>query len=276
MKLLPSILPAYKRFAIKACRDISFEFQKDGYEVIHRYSKHSFHITPGHKTPKTICLDDLGAESNIKHFGSECNVMAEVILSRYDLFISARLFMHKVREAMKSSGNNPMSGNVHVDMFVVDGKEEGKVGRSYHRKKKKAACAVELTDDGKVKRMYSIKIDNYSSRELKRLFNLHISEEACVTTDCWRGYRPIKKDYNIEQVESMGRINFKALHTMIHQVKSWLRTTCAWVSDSHIDKYFNEFCYRINRSQMKANIFNSLIRRMVDAEKFYHQDLICT
>ncbi|WP_430811930.1 MULTISPECIES: ATP-binding protein [unclassified Carboxylicivirga] len=94
MKLLPSILPAYQRFAIKACRDISFEFQKDGYEVIHRYSKHSFHITPGHKTPKTICLDDLGAESNIKHFGSECNVMAEVILSRYDLFISDRLITH--------------------------------------------------------------------------------------------------------------------------------------------------------------------------------------
>ncbi|WP_439182535.1 AAA family ATPase [Carboxylicivirga taeanensis] len=94
MKLMPTILQAHQRFAIKACRDISFEFQKDGYEVIHRYSKRSFSLSPGQKKPITICLDDLGAETNIKHFGSECNVLAEVLLSRYDLFISDRLITH--------------------------------------------------------------------------------------------------------------------------------------------------------------------------------------
>ena len=31
---------------------------------------------------------------------------------------TARLFMHKVRQAMKSSENNPMEGNVEVDEFV--------------------------------------------------------------------------------------------------------------------------------------------------------------
>ena len=35
---------------------------------------------------------------------------------------TARLFMHKVREAMKSSENNPMDGEVHVDEFVIGGK----------------------------------------------------------------------------------------------------------------------------------------------------------
>ncbi|MCU4177821.1 ATPase [Carboxylicivirga sp. N1Y90] len=94
MKLMQTILQQHQRFVLKACRDISFEFQKDGYDVIHRYSKRSFTIVPGSKTPKTICLDDLGAESNIKHFGSECNVLAEVILSRYDLFISDKLITH--------------------------------------------------------------------------------------------------------------------------------------------------------------------------------------
>jgi len=94
MKLMQTILQTHQRFAVKPCRDISFEFQKDGYDVIHRYSKRSFTISPGQKIPKTICLDDLGAESNIKHYGSECNVLAEVILSRYDLFISDQLITH--------------------------------------------------------------------------------------------------------------------------------------------------------------------------------------
>lgn len=47
---------------------------------------------------------------------------------------TARLFMHKIREAMKSSGKTPMEENVHVDEFVVGGKEQGKVGRSYNVK----------------------------------------------------------------------------------------------------------------------------------------------
>jgi transposase-like protein len=189
---------------------------------------------------------------------------------------TARLFMHKVREAMKSSGNQPMDGNVHIDEFVIGGKEEGKVGRSYNSKKKKVVCAVQLTDEGKVKRMYSIKIENYSSKELQKLFDAHISPEASVTTDLWKGYRPLMKEYAITQIESNGGLNFKALHTMIHQVKSWIRTTYSWVSEFNINRYLDEFCYRINRSLMKNNIFNNLIGRMVRAEKIYQAKLICS
>ncbi|BAX79327.1 DDE transposase [Labilibaculum antarcticum] len=49
---------------------------------------------------------------------------------------TARLFMHKVRVAMKSSGNYPMNGEINVDEFVVGGKEKGKVGRNYNSKRK--------------------------------------------------------------------------------------------------------------------------------------------
>ena len=141
---------------------------------------------------------------------------------------TTRLFMHKIREAMKSSGNNPMEGIVHVDEFVIGGKEKGKVGRSYNSKKKKIVCSLELTENGKVKRMYALKIDNYSSKELGAIFEQHISGQASVTTDQWRGYRPLSGEYNITQEKSAGGLNFKALHTMIHQLKSWLRTTYSY------------------------------------------------
>ncbi|MCT4616217.1 MAG: IS1595 family transposase, partial [Marinifilaceae bacterium] len=119
---------------------------------------------------------------------------------------TARLFMHKVRESMKSSMNSPMDGIVHVDEFVVggkeEGKEEGKVGRSYNSKKKKIVCAVELTDEGKVRRMYAMRIENYSHKQLKTIFKKHISNSASITTDQWRGYKPLQKEYNIEQIPS--------------------------------------------------------------------------
>jgi len=189
---------------------------------------------------------------------------------------TARLFMLKIREAMSSNENNPMDGIVNVDEFVLGGKEQGKIGRSYNAKKKKAVTAVELTKEGKVKRMYAMRIEDFSARSLQYMFIKHISRKAEITTDKWKGYRPISKAYNITQIESNNGLNFKAIHTMIHQIKSWIRTTYSWVSDFNINRYFNEFCFRINRSQSKATIFNNLITKMVSADKIYQKQIICS
>jgi len=188
---------------------------------------------------------------------------------------TARLFMHKVREAMKSSQSTPMDGTVHIDEFVVGGKEDDKPGRSYDSKKKKSICAVQLTDEGKVKRFYALRIKDFSSKSLSTIFDKHISFQAQVVTDQWKGYRPLMKDYHIEQIPSDNGSNFKALHTMIHQLKSWIRTTYSWVSEKNIERYFNEFCYRINRSQSKDSIFNNLIKRMVSTDNITHHQIIC-
>ena len=189
---------------------------------------------------------------------------------------TARLFMHKVREAMKSSENHPINGRVQVDEFVLGGKEEGKVGRSYDSKKKKIVCALQLTDTGNVKRMYALKIENFSAKELKRIFDKHIDAKASITTDLWKGYRPIAKEYDIKQIESNSGKNFKILHIMIHKIKSWIRDVYSWVSDFNINRYLNEFCYRLNRSQSKETVFNNIIKRMVKADKLYQSKIICS
>ena len=149
------------------------------------------------------------------------------------------------------------------------------MGRSYDSKKKKTVCAVQLTEAGKIKRMYAMKIDDFSSKSLRQIFDKHIDPKAKVRTDQWKGYRPLFSEYNITQIPSNNGGNFKALHTMIHQIKSWIRTTYSWVSEFNIDRYYTEFCYRINRSQNKKTIFNNLMRKMVTADKIYHHKLIC-
>lgn len=81
--------PNYK-FIIKTCRDISFEFIKDGYQTIHKYSNGN----NSYSEYRNYCFDDLGVETNLKYYGNECNVMAEIILSRYDIFISKQVITH--------------------------------------------------------------------------------------------------------------------------------------------------------------------------------------
>lgn len=90
MMILRLLLPAESRFIIKSCRDVSFEFNKEGYDTIQKYSRLSF---KNHE-PVVYCFDDLGTEKTLKHYGNECNIMAEVLLSRYDQFISRKLITH--------------------------------------------------------------------------------------------------------------------------------------------------------------------------------------
>jgi hypothetical protein len=75
---------------MKSCRDISFEFIEDGFSVIHKYSRGALY----QYLPKNYCFDDLGVESSLKYYGNECNVMAEVLLTRYDLFVAQNLITH--------------------------------------------------------------------------------------------------------------------------------------------------------------------------------------
>jgi AAA+ superfamily predicted ATPase len=81
-------------FIVKSCRDISFEFIKDGYDVVHRYTRQSFHKNGSVEIPKHYCFDDLGTENNLKYYGNECNILAEILLSRYDLFVTRKLITH--------------------------------------------------------------------------------------------------------------------------------------------------------------------------------------
>ena len=186
---------------------------------------------------------------------------------------TAWYFMQKVRKAMAISQKYPLSELVHVDEFTVGGKEEGKQGRSYDTKVKKAVIAVELTDNNKVKRVYIKGIKDYSAKSLTPIFEEHISTSAKIVTDKWRGYEPLKEIYNIEQKYSNNGKNFKQLHIVIMQVKSWLRAIPTHISKWHIQAYFDEFCFRINRSQFQQSIFHKTIQRMVISKPIYQNQI---
>ena len=90
MTLMKHLATPQRKYYLKSCREVSFEFIKEGYDVISRYSKPSLHQSK----VGIICFDDLGTENNLKYFGNECNVMGEILLSRYDIFINKKVKTH--------------------------------------------------------------------------------------------------------------------------------------------------------------------------------------
>ena len=74
-------------YRLMSCRDIESDFSNDGERSV-KFCSYNIDVAsnanPYGQTDIGFCFDDLGTESNAKHYGHEKNVMAEIILNRYD------------------------------------------------------------------------------------------------------------------------------------------------------------------------------------------------
>ncbi len=78
LKLLNYIVPQYRPYTVVPSRNIVFSFNHLGYKTIEDYGNSKF-----------FCFDDLGAEPPGRFYGKDCNVIGEVLLSRYDLYLNS-------------------------------------------------------------------------------------------------------------------------------------------------------------------------------------------
>lgn len=76
MKLMRHIVPHHKPYEVIPARNIAFSFNNLGYRTIEDYGNSGYY-----------CFDDLGVETTGRHFGKDCNVIGEILLSRHDLFL---------------------------------------------------------------------------------------------------------------------------------------------------------------------------------------------
>lgn len=83
MKLLCYLIPHRRNYEVIPCRNIVFGFNHIGYKIIEDYGSNSF-----------LCFDDMGVEPLGKYFGKDCNVIGEIMLSRYELFLQHKVKTH--------------------------------------------------------------------------------------------------------------------------------------------------------------------------------------
>lgn len=112
MILCNAFSPKGFEYKIKPTREIAFEFASQGYESLNSY------ILKNNTQNKlnSYCFDDLGTEKQIKHFGNECNVMAEILLSRYDQYIQNNSLTHITTNLSASELENLYGNRVRSRM----------------------------------------------------------------------------------------------------------------------------------------------------------------
>ena len=83
LKLLRYLVPHQKQYQVIPCRNIVFGFNHLGFKTIEDYGNSSY-----------LCFDDLGVEPVGRFYGRDCNVLGEILLSRYELFLNHRVRTH--------------------------------------------------------------------------------------------------------------------------------------------------------------------------------------
>lgn len=179
------------------------------------------------------------------------------------------LFQQKVRRAMSCEGEPLLDSNVAVDEFMIGGREKGKQGRS-KGKKKEVVIAIKYEGEG-IHTCYARKVENCGTKQLRPFFEDHISREAKVKSDKWRGYRPLKTDYQqFVQIHSKQGQNFPLIHRQIMMLKGWLRGI--YHHCSHAQQYLDEFCFRFNERFNLKTIFHDLVSRMMYSSPTTYKD----
>ncbi len=83
MKLLRHLVPTQRPYEMIPCRNVSFSYNHLGFKTVEQYGNAKF-----------FCFDNLGVEPVGRFYGKDLNVMGEILLSRYELYMRTK---HKIK-----------------------------------------------------------------------------------------------------------------------------------------------------------------------------------
>ncbi len=83
MKLVRHLVPHVRPYEIIPARNVTFGFNNIGYRIIEDYGNNGLYL-----------FDDIGVEPIGRHFGKDCNVIGEILLSRHELYLKNRTKTH--------------------------------------------------------------------------------------------------------------------------------------------------------------------------------------
>lgn len=181
---------------------------------------------------------------------------------------TADLFMKKVRKAMEDNDAPVITGQTQVLSFAFGFKENFRPKQGRHPKRKKVVLALELTETGAIKQVHFEVINNYSSKELRKIFDERIDINAEVFVEKWPGFDPLKGHYNITKMTNTFH-NFIQANHVVHDLKTMLRSTYTSVKKKYLQSYLNEFSFKINHSNVKEKLFGILIMRMLNKQPLF-------
>lgn len=176
---------------------------------------------------------------------------------------TAWLMLHKLREAMGTRDEDYiLKGIVEMDdVFFGGPSEDGKRGRG--TSKTPAIIAVSLNEDGNPNYVKIEVVEKVNGATIVEAAKAMTEPDSVIRTDGLSSYNALSKEGYEHQAEDFDPENrpehLRWLHVIVSNLKAFIAGTYHGLDKKHLQRYFNEFCYRFNRRRFGNQLFNRLL-----------------
>lgn len=193
---------------------------------------------------------------------------------------TAWTWLHKLRRAMVTPGQDLLDGIIEVDETYIGGEKAGKRGRGAAGK---SLVVIAAEIDGKrIGRIRLRRVPDASGTSLAGAVQEVAAKESVIRTDGWKGYSRLKRfgyahEMVREETAQPGENLLPYCHRVAALLKRWiLGTHQGAVSHQHLDYYLDEFTFRFNRrtSKYRGKLFYRLLQNAVCIKPVTFQQIV--
>jgi hypothetical protein len=189
----------------------------------------------------------------------------------FNSYQTAWTLLHKIRKAMKSSGQYPIKADVEFDGTFLGLIEIPDDDTRAH------VNVVVETDGTYIGRAYLEHIQSQKAKAVKDFIVRTVKPGVVIKTDGHVSYKFMKKLYQHYPHKMYDKKDnnkhLPKVHIIITNLKNWLRGTFNHMPYKHTQLFLNEFCFRFNRRWMLENIFEKLLHKTLITNTITYAEL---
>ena len=181
---------------------------------------------------------------------------------------TAWLLRRKIQHAMGRSQVEPLlRGIVELDEGFLGGHRTRPASRGRRQAgKTMVAITAERTPSGGFGRAQLTVISDASANSLNAAAHATIAPASLVQTDGWPGYAGLASagyEHRPRVLDADSDIDawLPWSHIVLANFKRWTLDIFHGVSPAHLQAYLDEFCYRLNRRDKRADLFRRILNR---------------
>lgn len=173
-------------------------------------------------------------------------------------YYTAWLMLQKLCEAMGSRDEDYiLKGIVEMDDAFFGAPAEGGK-RGHGTDKTPAIIAVSLDEEGKPEYVKIEAVDTVDGSTIVETAKEMIEPGSVIQTDGLPCYNALERADYEHRPEHL-----RWLHVVVSNLKTFIAGTCHGLDKKHLQRYFDEFCYRFNRRRFGNQLFNRLLAACV-------------